>query len=110
MLDPQALADDLTSKSWSAILMVLDDALGFPARRTSRHEDFLVTPKKQLDILAGFLGNDLVDDDWSRRCAATVRKPRPTWRDLPEETARSLTAACVPGFEQLQAAGVYYDR
>jgi putative sulfotransferase len=82
-----------------------------PADRllTLRYEDFFVDPKAQLDSLATFLGEDCVDDAWSARCAATVTKPRSTWRDLPEETAHALTEACRPGFEQLNAAGIKYE-
>lgn len=76
---------------------------------TLRYEDILSDPKPQLDKLAAFLGDDFVDEDWSVRCAATVRKPRSTWRDLPEVDALALTEACRPGFEQLRAAGVEYD-
>ena len=76
---------------------------------TLRYEDFLFEPKKQLDALAAFLGDEFVDEEWSARCAATVRKPRSTWRDLPEAEAHALTEACRPGFEQLRAAGVRYD-
>ena len=76
---------------------------------TLRYEDFFVDPKQQLDRLADFLGEDFVDEDWSARCGATVRQPRSSWRDLPEEDARALTEACRPGFEQLAAAGVHYD-
>jgi putative sulfotransferase len=82
-----------------------------PADRllTLRYEDFFVDPKGQLDRLGAFLGEDFVDEDWSARCAATVRKPRSTWRDLPDEEARALTEACRPGFERLRAAGVRYE-
>jgi putative sulfotransferase len=81
-----------------------------PADRllTLRYESFFVDPKGQLDALAGFLGADFVDDAWSTRCAGTVRKPRSTWRDLPEADARALTEACRPGFERLREAGVDY--
>jgi putative sulfotransferase len=81
-----------------------------PADRllTLRYEDFFGDPKRQLDMLAAFLGEDFVDADWSSRCAATVRKPRSTWRDLGEEDARLLTAACQPGFAHLEAVGVRY--
>jgi putative sulfotransferase len=82
-----------------------------PADRllTLRYEDFFVHPKRQLDALAAFLGDEFVDETWSAACAASVRKPRSTWRDLPEETTRALTEACRPGFEQLRAVGVRYD-
>lgn len=82
-----------------------------PADRllTLRYEDILADPKHQLDTLAGFLGDEFVDEDWSTRCAATVRPPRSTWRDLPEDEARALTEACRPGFELLHSAGVEYD-
>lgn len=75
---------------------------------TLRYEDFFQNPKGQLDLLAGSLGDDLLDDGWSAACAATVRPPRSTWRDLPDSDARALTEACRPGFEQLRAAGVNY--
>jgi Sulfotransferase domain/Sulfotransferase family len=76
---------------------------------TLRYEEILADPKPQLDTLAAFLGEAFVDDEWSARCAATVRKPKSTWRDLPEDDARTLTEACRPGFEHLRAAGVHYD-
>jgi putative sulfotransferase len=76
---------------------------------TLRYEDFFGEAKRQLDTLAAFLGEDFVDEDWSQQCAATVRQPRSTWRDLPSETARALTDACRPGFDQLRAAGIVYD-
>jgi hypothetical protein len=76
---------------------------------TLRYEDFFVDPKQQLDALTAFLGDDFVDEDWSTRCAATVRRPRSTWRDLPEETARALAEACRPGFALLREAGIHYD-
>jgi hypothetical protein len=76
---------------------------------TLRYEDVLTDPKTKLDQLAAFLGEDYIDKEWSTRCAATVRKPRSTWRDLPEEEARALTEACRPGFELLAAAGIHYD-
>ena len=74
-----------------------------------RYEDFLTAPKRQLDILAGFLGEEFVDDDWSARCAVAVRPPRSTWRDLPEDEASALTEACRPGFEILRQSGVEYE-
>jgi putative sulfotransferase len=82
-----------------------------PADRllTLRYEDFLIDPKRQLDRFAAFLGEEFVDEDWSARCAATVRPPRSSWRDLPEDEARALTEACRPGFEALAAAGVEYE-
>jgi putative sulfotransferase len=84
---------------------------GIPAERLLilRYEDFFTDPKGQIDRLAAFLGDEFVDGDWSTRCAATVRKPRSTWRDLPEEDARALTDACRPGFDLLREAGVHYD-
>jgi len=93
----------------------IGDGLGLlcaiPADRllTLRYEDFFVDPKRQLDTLAAFLGDEFVDETWSTGRAATVRKPQSSWRDLPEEDARTLTEACRPGFEQLRAAGVHYD-
>jgi putative sulfotransferase len=76
---------------------------------TLRYEDFFIDPTAQLNRLAAFLGDQFVDEAWSARCAAMVRKPRSTWRDLPEEDARALTEACRPGFELLRDAGVHYD-
>jgi putative sulfotransferase len=76
---------------------------------TLRYEDILADPKHQLDMLAGFLGEDYIDDDWSSGCAVTVRKPRSTWRDLPKDEVYALTEACRPGFELLRGAGVQYD-
>lgn len=76
---------------------------------TVRYEDLLAEPKAQLDAIAAFLGADFVDQAWSAHCAATVRKPRSTWRDLPDEDARALTEACRPGFERLARADVQYD-
>jgi putative sulfotransferase len=76
---------------------------------TLRYEDFLVYPKRQLDLLADFMGKDIIDEEWSTRCAATVRPPRSTWRDLPMDEARALTKACGPGFEMLREAGVEYE-
>ena len=82
-----------------------------PADRvlTLRYEDFFVDAKQQIDVLAAFLGDEFVEEAWSTRCAATVRKPRSSWRDLPEEVACELTDACAPGFEQLRTIGVNYD-
>jgi putative sulfotransferase len=96
---------------WSQqIEMGLKVLSALPADRllTLRYEDILADPKGQLDGLATFLGAEFVDEDWSARCATTVRAPRSTWRELPEEEACALTAACKPGFEQLRAVGVDY--
>jgi len=75
---------------------------------TLRYENFFVDAKRQLDTFATFLGDEFFDEEWSASCAATVRAPNSTWRDLPEEEARTLTEACLPGFEALAAAGVRY--
>jgi putative sulfotransferase len=82
-----------------------------PANRllTLRYEDFFTDAKAQLETLAAFLGEEFVDEDWSTRCAATVRKPRSTWRDLPEAEGQALTEACRPGFDLLREIGVHYD-
>jgi putative sulfotransferase len=89
----------------------LEALSALPADRllTLRYEDILSDTKRQLDILAAFLGEDFVDENWSTRCAATVRKPRSTWRDLPDEEVCALTEACRPGFELLREAGVEYE-
>jgi putative sulfotransferase len=75
---------------------------------TLRYEDFFTEPKRQLDALAAFLGDEFVDEDWSARCAATVRKPKSTWCDLPDAEAAELTEACRPGFKLLRQVGVEY--
>jgi putative sulfotransferase len=96
---------------WNYQLEVGLGLLGdLPADRvlTLRYEDFFIDPKAQLDKLAAFIGHELVDEDWSARCAATVRTPRSSWRNLPQEAAYSLTEACRPGFERLNEAGVHY--
>jgi putative sulfotransferase len=102
----------LCAELWSQqIVSALPALLALPADRllTLRYEDFFVDPRKQLDALAAFLGDEIADHDWSARCAATVRKPKSTWRDLPAEEARELTEACRPGFELLSKAGLHYD-
>lgn len=76
---------------------------------TLRYEDFFLDPKKQLDALTAFLGDEFIDEAWSTRCAATVRQPRSTWRDLPKDEARALTDASRPGFERLREVGVSYE-
>jgi putative sulfotransferase len=75
---------------------------------TLRYEDFFTDPKRQLDTLAAFLGDEFVDEDWSTRSAATVRRPKSTWRDLPADEAHALTDACRPGFGLLRELGVDY--
>jgi putative sulfotransferase len=75
---------------------------------TLRYEDFFTEPIRQLDALAAFLGEEFIDEDWSARCAATVRRPKSTWRDLPANEARALTEACRPGFGLLREVGVDY--
>jgi len=76
---------------------------------TLRYEDFFSAPKSQLDALTRFLGDEFIDEEWSSRCAATVRKPRSSWSELADEEVRALTEACRPGFEALRAAGVEYQ-
>lgn len=76
---------------------------------TLRYEDFFADPAKQPNALAAFLGDEFVDEDWSARCSATVRKPCSTWRDLSADDARALAEACRPGFERLCEAGVWYE-
>lgn len=86
-------------------LQMVDDS----HRMTLRYEDFFANPKQQLDNLAAFLGDTFIDDDWTTRCASTVRPPRSSWRDLPEDETRALTEACRPGFKLLRNEGVEYD-
>jgi putative sulfotransferase len=76
---------------------------------TLRYEDFFADPKGRLDALAAFLGEEFVDEEWSARCAGTVRPPRSTWRDLADEEACDLTEACHPGFAALREAGIDYE-
>ncbi|WP_159980615.1 MULTISPECIES: hypothetical protein [unclassified Novosphingobium] len=72
---------------------------------TLRYEDFLVQLKRQIDSFAASIGEEFCDEDWSARCAATVRQPKSSWRKLPDEEARALTEVCSPGFELLREAG-----
>jgi putative sulfotransferase len=76
---------------------------------TLRYEDFFIDPKRQLERFTVFLGEKFVDGDWSARCATSVRAPKSTWRDLPEDDISALTEACRPGFEALRQAGVVYE-
>lgn len=88
------------------------EALGaLPTNRVLnlRYEDFFADPLCQINALAGFIGRDFCDEDWATRCAAAICQPRTSWRDLPADVAANLTEACRPGFETLQAAGIYYD-
>lgn len=82
-----------------------------PADRllTLRYEDFFEDAKGQLDAIATFLGDEFSDDEWSTRCAATMRTPRSSWRDLAHSEALALTEACRPGFEALAAVTVQYE-
>jgi putative sulfotransferase len=102
----------LCGEIWSQQIALSRNMLAaLPSDRllTLRYEDFITEPKRQLDTLAAFLGEEFVDEDWSARCASTIRPPRSTWRDLPEDKARALSEACQPGFELLRAAGVEYE-
>jgi Sulfotransferase family len=105
---PLALGGTLWSQQIEVGMKVLNK---LPPDRllTLRYEDFFANPKRQLDSFAAFLGKDFLDEKWSAQCAATVRTPRSTWRDLPEDAASALTEACRPGFELLRDAGVEYD-
>jgi hypothetical protein len=88
------------------------EALGaLPANRVLnlRYEDFFADPLRQINALASFLGRDFCDEEWAARCAAAIRQPRSSWRNLPADVAANLTEACRPGFETLQAAGIFYD-
>jgi hypothetical protein len=69
----------------------------------------LADPKRQLDVLAAFLGEEYIDEDWPAPCAATVRKPRSTWRHLSDDDANALSQVCRPGFERLPELGFEYD-
>jgi Sulfotransferase family len=102
----------LCGERWTQMITNgLEELDRFPQDRvlTLRYEDFLIDAKAQLDTFATFLGEEYVDEDWSRRCAASVRKPQSTWRDLPDDEALALTRACQPGFDALAAIGLNYD-
>lgn len=89
---------------WSGEIMSgLAELAAVPAGRllTLRYEDFLDDPYPAIVRLAEFLGGDAVDDAWARRMAATVRRPRSTWRDLSPAALRELEASCGPGFAAL---------
>lgn len=97
---------------WSLFLeMGMTHLRSLPADRllTLRYEDILANPKRQLDTLTIFLGEEFIDENWSARCAATVRPPKSTWRDLPPDEIHALTNACRPGFDLLASAGVRYE-
>jgi hypothetical protein len=74
-----------------------------PAERllTLRYEDLLARPAAMLERLLTFIDPELVDPEWTRRVAATVRAPRSTHKDLPPPVLRELSEACRPGFEAL---------
>ena len=74
-----------------------------------KYEAILAILKAELDKLSPFHGEEFVDEDWSTLCEATVREPRPTCRDSPEEEAPALIEACRPGFALLREAGIDYD-
>jgi putative sulfotransferase len=105
---PLPLCGDFWSQQISTGMKAL---AALPADRllTLRYEDFFIDPRRQLDDFTAFLGEEFVDIEWSAHGAATVRVPRSTWRDLPEEDAHALTEACRPGFELLREAGVEYS-
>jgi putative sulfotransferase len=115
--DPEALRASPVSLSlcgefWTQqVLFGVEAMKVLPTDRliTLRFEDILADPKCKLDALTAFLGEEFIDGEWSTRCAATIRQPRSTWRDLPEAEAHALTEACRPGFELLRLAGVHYD-
>lgn len=83
---------------------------GVPAESvlTVRYEDFLAEPLAQLDRLTRFLGDEWVDADWASACAQLVRRPRSSWRAIPEPAAGELAAACQPGFDLLRSVGIDY--
>jgi putative sulfotransferase len=84
--DPVPLS--LYGEFWTQQMdMGLKALRSLPAQRvlSVRYEDFFVDAKSQLDALARYLGEEFIDEDWSARCAATVRRPKSTWRDLPEK-------------------------
>lgn len=105
---PLAQCGEFWAQQMDAGLKILQ-ALPQDRFLTLRYEDILADPKRELDTFTAFLGEEFVDEDWSTRCAATVRQPKSTWRDLPEEDARALTDVCRSGFERLREAGVEYE-
>ncbi len=76
---------------------------------TLRYEDILAEPAQQLERMTGFIGEEYHDADWVKRCAAMVRKPRHSWRDLPADEARELSRACQPGLDMLREISVEYQ-
>lgn len=70
-----------------------------------RYEDLLAAPGREIERLAAFLGEGMVDAGWVVRGEASVRAPRSTWRDLPARELRELERACEPGFAALAAVG-----
>jgi putative sulfotransferase len=105
---PLPLCGEFWTQQISAGLGALS---GLPEGRvlTICYEDFFVDPKERLDALAAFLGDEFIDEAWSKGCAATVRKPGSAWRDLPERDVQALTAICRPGFDSLSEAGLHYE-
>ena len=80
------------------------------ARREKEARDSMTVAKAHvLYMVAVREGRSSLDGVWSARCAATVRPPRSSWCDLPEEDTRALTDTCMPGFELLRQAGVEYE-
>ncbi len=75
---------------------------------TLRYEDILTEPTQHIERMADFLGEEYRDPHWVKQCAAMVRKPRHSWRDLPPDDARELSSACQPGLDMLREIGVSY--
>ena len=73
---------------------------------TLRYENFFTDAEGELSKLTDFVGPEFADADWLARCAASVKSPRQTWRDLPADTLEELNQACRPGFAALHAAGI----
>ncbi len=104
---PLAMCGGLWSQQIANGMRVLGT---LPSERvlTLRYEDFFVDPEKQLGKLAAFLGDQFVDEEWAATCAKMVKKPRSSWQNLPDDTARELQAACQPGFDLLRTSGIEY--
>ncbi len=80
----------------------LDALRGLSSDRllTLRYEELLAEPKAVLERLFGFFlrGDDGFDLD---ACAALIRSPRSSWRELHEPVAAELGRACRPGFDAM---------
>jgi putative sulfotransferase len=85
------------------IVAGLAELAEIPAERrlTLRYEDFLARPQVSIARMLDFLDAGGADAPWVDRAAATIRRARSSFRDLPPRTLAQLTDACAPGFAAL---------